>query len=47
MGDVEKCLEALKEAVHLDKFFGILAQNETAFESIWEDKKFKVITKLA
>jgi len=47
MGDVEKCLEALKEAVHLDKFYGILAQNETAFESIWEDKKFKVITKLA
>ena len=47
MGNVEKCLEMLKDAVRLDKFYGILAQNETAFESIWEDKKFKVITKLA
>jgi tetratricopeptide (TPR) repeat protein len=47
MGNLEKCLEALKDAVHLDKFYGILAQNETSFESIWEDKKFKVITKLA
>lgn len=47
MGNVEKSLETLKDAVHLDKFYGILAQNETAFESIWEDKKFKVITKLA
>lgn len=47
MGNIEKCLETLKDAVHLDKFFGILAQNETGFESVWEDKKFKVITKLA
>ncbi len=46
-GNMEKCLEALKDAVHLDKFFGILAQNETVFESVWEDKKFKVITKMA
>jgi tetratricopeptide (TPR) repeat protein len=47
MGDVEKCLESLKEAVHLDKFFGILARNELSFEPLWEDKKFKVITKMA
>lgn len=47
MDNTDKCLETLKEAIRLDKFFGILAQNESAFESIWEDKKFRVITKLA
>jgi tetratricopeptide (TPR) repeat protein len=47
MGEVDKCLESLKEAVHLDKFFGILARNELNFEPIWEDRKFKVITKMA
>jgi tetratricopeptide (TPR) repeat protein len=47
MEDMEKCLERLKEAVHLDKFFGILARNELNFEPLWEDKKFKVITKMA
>ena len=45
MEETEKCLENLKEAIHRDKFFGILAQNESGFEPIWEDKKFKVITK--
>ena len=43
----DKCLENLKDAVHKDKFFGILAQNESGFEPLWEDKKFKVITKMA
>jgi tetratricopeptide (TPR) repeat protein len=47
MGDVEKCLESLKDAVHMDKFFGILARNELNFEPLWEDKKFKIITKMA
>jgi len=42
----DKCLESLKDAVHIDKFFGILAQNESGFEPLWEDKKFKVITKM-
>ena len=46
-GDHEKCLESLKEAVHMDKFFGILARNELKLEPLWEDKKFKVITKMA
>lgn len=45
MEEKEKCLENLKEAVQKDKFFGILAQNETEFEPLWEDKKFKIITK--
>ena len=45
MEDTEKCLENLKDAVHKDKFFGTLAQNESGFESLWEDKKFNIITK--
>lgn len=45
IGELDKCLENLKDAVHKDKFFGILAQNESGFEPLWEDKKFKVITK--
>lgn len=45
MGESDKCLENLKDAVHKDKFFSILAQNESGFEPLWEDKKFKVITK--
>jgi tetratricopeptide (TPR) repeat protein len=46
-GDEEGCLEYLKQAVKLDGFFGILAQNEKDFESIREDKKFKLITSKA
>ena len=46
MGESEKCLESLKEAVRKDKIFGILAQNESGFEPLWKDKKFKIITKM-
>jgi len=46
MDKVEEALESLKKAVHLDKFFKTLARNETDFEKLWKDKKFKVITKL-
>jgi tetratricopeptide (TPR) repeat protein len=45
MEDVDSCLSSLKDAVHRDKFFSVLAQNEPGFEPLWEDKKFKVITK--
>jgi len=45
MENTEKCLENLKDAVHKDKFFGTLAQNESGFEPLWEDKRFKIITK--
>jgi predicted Zn-dependent protease len=45
MEDTEKCLANLKDAVHKDKFFSTLAQNESGFEPLWEDKKFKIITK--
>lgn len=47
MGDTEKCLEQLRKAIQFDKLFGTLAQNERDFEPLWEDKKFKLITRLA
>lgn len=47
MGKKDECLEYLKKAIQLDKFFSILAQNERDFEPIREDKKFKLITRLA
>jgi tetratricopeptide (TPR) repeat protein len=46
MGETDQCLEHLKEAVKLDKFFGILAQNETDFEELKDDKKFNLITRM-
>ncbi len=47
MGEQEQCLEHLKKAIQLDKFFSTLAQNESDFEPLWEDKKFKLITRMA
>lgn len=46
MGQMDVCLENLKKAIQLDNFFGILAQNEADFQPLWEDKKFKLITRL-
>ncbi len=46
-GDTEKCLEHLRKAIQIDKFFSTLAQNESDFEPLWEDKKFKLITRMA
>jgi tetratricopeptide (TPR) repeat protein len=46
MGQTDACLEYLKKAVQIDKFFRILAQNEADFEPLWEDKKFKLITRI-
>ncbi|HOW86404.1 MAG TPA: tetratricopeptide repeat protein [Candidatus Aminicenantes bacterium] len=46
MGRTDEGLELLKKAVQKDKNFAILAQNEPDFESLWEDKKFKLITKI-
>ena len=45
-GKNEEALDHLKKAFQKDKFFRILAQNETDFEPLWEDKKFKLITRL-
>ena len=47
MGEADAALDFLKKAVQKDKSFAILAQNEPDFEPLWEDKKFKLITKLA
>ena len=46
-GEADACLDFLKKAIQKDKSFAILAQNEPDFEPLWEDKKFKLITKLA
>lgn len=46
MGQTDAALDFLKKAIQKDKQFAVLAQNETDFEPVWEDKKFKLITKL-
>jgi len=46
MGKKQECLEQLKKAIQVDKFYSILAQNEADFESLREDKKFKLITRM-
>jgi tetratricopeptide (TPR) repeat protein len=46
MGEADAALDFLKKAIQKDKNFSVLAQNEPDFEPIWEDKKFKLITKL-
>jgi tetratricopeptide (TPR) repeat protein len=45
-GKTDEALEYLKRAFLKDKFYKILAQNETDFSSLWEDKKFKLIARL-
>jgi len=45
-GDMDKCLEYLRKAIQIDKYFRILAQNERDFEPLWEDKKFILITRM-
>jgi tetratricopeptide (TPR) repeat protein len=47
MGDSAQSLEFLKRSIQKDKYFKILAQNDSDFEDLREDKKFKLITKLA
>lgn len=46
LGKSDEALENLKKAFQKDKVFRILAQNESDFEPLWEDKKFKLITRL-
>jgi tetratricopeptide (TPR) repeat protein len=47
MGQADSALDYLKKAIQKDKTFSVLAQNEPDFEPLWEDKKFKLIVKLA
>jgi tetratricopeptide (TPR) repeat protein len=46
MGKTEEAMECLKKAFQKDKFYRILAQNEVDFAPLWDDKKFKLITRL-
>jgi len=46
LGKNEEALEHLKKAFQKDKFFRIMAQNEMDFEPLWEDKKFKLLTRM-
>lgn len=47
LGRTDEGLEALKKAVQKDKLFGVLAQNESDFEPLWEDKRFKLVTRIS
>jgi tetratricopeptide (TPR) repeat protein len=47
MGQTDPCLDYLKKAIQKDKMFSTLAQNEPDFEPLWDDKKFKLLTRLA
>jgi predicted Zn-dependent protease len=47
LGQTDSCLDALKKAIQKDKFFATLAQNEADFEPLWEDKRFKLVTRNA
>lgn len=46
MGKTDEAMDCLKKAFQKDKFYRILAQNEADFEPLWDDKKFKLITRL-
>jgi tetratricopeptide (TPR) repeat protein len=47
MGQTDAALDYLKKAIQKDRTVTVLAQNEPDFEPLWEDKKFKLIVKLA
>jgi tetratricopeptide (TPR) repeat protein len=46
MGQPEPALDYLKKAIQKDRLFSTLAQNEPDFEPLWDDKKFKLLTRL-
>ena len=46
IGKTEEAMECLRKAFQKDRFYRILAQNETDFAPLWDDKKFKLITRL-
>jgi tetratricopeptide (TPR) repeat protein len=46
-GKLDEALEALRKAVQTEKTYRILAQNEIDFAPLWEDKRFKAITRTA
>jgi tetratricopeptide (TPR) repeat protein len=44
-GQTDAALDSLRKAVQLEKSYRILAQNEADFAPLWEDKRFKIITR--
>lgn len=46
-GQLETALDHLRKAIQKDKTLAVLAQNETDFTALWDDKKFKLLTRLA
>ena len=46
LGKTDEAMECLKKAFQKDRFYRILAQNEIDFAPLWDDKKFKLITRL-
>jgi tetratricopeptide (TPR) repeat protein len=46
-GELEAALESLRETFQLDHAYRILAQNEAEFEGLWDDKRFKALTRTA
>lgn len=47
MGQADAAMDELKKAIQKDKAYSVLAQNEPDFEALWDDKKFKLIARLA
>lgn len=47
MGQTDEAIDDLKKAIQKDKLYSVLAQNEPDFEPLWDDKKFKLIVRLA
>jgi len=46
-GQLDAALDSLRRAVQADKSYRILAQNEMDLAPLWEDKRFKSITRSA
>jgi len=46
MGKPDEAMEYLKKAFQKDKVYRTMAQNEIDFEPLWDDKKFKLITRM-
>ncbi len=47
MGQIDAALENLKKAIQKDKSLGTMAQNEADFAPLWDDKRFRLLTRLA
>ncbi len=45
-GKIDEALDYLKKAIQKDKSFAVAAQNEPDFAALWEDKRFKLLTRL-